>query len=99
MLYLHARKVSSLRSVRPELPLFLKPGTGASISIPRPKVSPEAPYSPEVVAEVAALIDGDRNLRQIAVILLERGVLVKDGAAEAAVRGCLKVIFKHPGAL
>jgi len=99
VLYLHARKVSSLRSVRPELPPFLKPGPGASLSIPRPKASPEAPYSPEVVAEVAALIDGDRNLRQIATILLERGVLVKDGAAEAAVRGCLKVIFKQPGAL
>jgi hypothetical protein len=95
VLYLHARKVSSLRTVPPELPAYLKPGAGASLSIPEPPGLRETQFSPEQVAEVAALIDGSRNIRQITKLLLDRGVLVNDGTAESAVRGCLKIVLKQ----
>lgn len=97
VLYLHARKVSSLRAVPPELPAYLKPGPGASVSIPVPEGLRDIQFSPEQVAEVAALIDGSRNVRQITRLLVDRGVLVNDGTQEAAVRGCLKIMHKQLG--
>lgn len=95
VLYLHARKVSSLRVSPPEVPGYLKPGSGASVSIPVPPGLGDTQFSPEQVAEVAALIDGSRNVRQIMKLLIERGVLVDDGTAESAVRGCLKIMLKQ----
>ena len=44
---------------------------------------------------MAALIDGSRNLRQIVKLLVDRGVLVNDGTAESAARGCLKIMLKQ----
>ena len=96
VLYLHARKDSSKRMERPEVPPFLKP-EGASRAIPRPNGIERAEFSPTEVAEVAALIDGERSARQITEILLGRGVLVQDGMAESGVRGCLRVIFQQLG--
>ena len=95
VLYLHARKDSSRRSVLPELPAYLKPGPGAALPIPPPAGVREMQFSPEQVAEVAALVDGSRNVRQITKMLLDRGVLVNDGTAESAVRGCLKIMLKQ----
>jgi len=95
VLYLHARKVSSLRSVPQEVPPYLKPGPGASLSIPVPDGLGATQFSPEQVAEVAALVDGSRNVRQIVKLLIDRGVLVNDGTAESAVRGCLKIMLKQ----
>lgn len=95
VLYLHARKVSSQRQVSPEIPPYLKPGAGASLSIPAPPGLADTQFSPEQVAEVAALIDGSRNIRQITKLLVDRGVLVNDGTQEAAVRGCLKIMLKQ----
>ena len=95
VLYLHTRKDSARRVVPPEAPSYLKPGTGASLPIPLLPGLGDTQFSPEQVAEVAALIDGSRNIRQITRVLLERGVLVNDGTAESAVRGCLKIILKQ----
>lgn len=95
VLYLHARKDSSRRSVPPEVPAYLKPGPGAALPIPPPPGVREMQFSPEQVAQVAALVDGSRNVRQITKMLLDRGVLVNDGTAESAVRGCLKIMLKQ----
>lgn len=97
VLYMHARKDSSKRVERPEVPPFLKPGSGASRPIPRPKGIEQAQFSPTEVAEVAALIDGERSVRQITEILVGRGILIQDGSAESGVRGCLRVIFQQLG--
>jgi hypothetical protein len=94
VLYLHARKDSSRRVARRELPAFLTPA-GAEKPIPRPTGIQNTQFSPPEVAEVAALIDGERSVQDITVILIERGVLVNDGTQESGVRGCLRAIFER----
>jgi ubiquinone/menaquinone biosynthesis C-methylase UbiE len=95
VLYMHARKDSSRRVERPEVPAFLKPGRGAALSVPRPEGIAEADFSTTEVQQVASLVDGERTVRQITKILLARGVLADDGTAVSGVRGCLKMIFKQ----
>jgi hypothetical protein len=96
VLYLHAVKLKSpADSRRQSLPAFLKPGPGASAPIPRPTGLAEASFEQDAVAHVARLLDGERTVLDLAEILIERGVLADDGTADAAIRGCLKVIFRQ----
>jgi hypothetical protein len=96
VLYMHARKVAAgAKGRRSRLPSFLKPGAGATDPVSRPEGLDGVEFSTPAVAEVATLINGQRTVLQIAELLIERGSLADDGTADAAVRGCLKAIFKQ----
>lgn len=79
----------------PGTPAYLKPGPGAALPIPPlPGLGDSSPSHP-VVAEVAALIDGQRSLLSITDLLVKRGVVADDGAADAVVRACLRLLLRQ----
>lgn len=92
VLYMHAQKTAS-RTIS-EVPAYLT-ASGSDRPVPKAPGVDQASFPLDAVAAVAALIDGQRSVDQIARILIDRGVLGDDGSAAAAVRGCLKMIFKQ----
>lgn len=97
VLYMHARKVASKAADRPSMPAYLRPGPGARLPVAvLPSIAGQR-FHPQQVSEVAALIDGQRSVLDITSILVERGVLADDGAADAAVRACIQLLRRQPG--
>lgn len=80
-----------------EEPRWLRADQGVGLPVPRLSglESYAAPHP--TVAAVASRIDGKRSVADIARNLVRAGELADDGAAEVAVRGCLKIIWKALG--
>jgi len=79
------------------MPAYLRPGPGARLPVAvLPSIAGQR-FHPQQVSEVAALIDGQRSVLDITSILVERGVLADDGAADAAVRACIQLLRRQPG--
>lgn len=96
VLYMHARKVAS-KAQRTHQPAFLRRGPGTHLPVEAMPGLAGRHFEPQQVSDVAALIDGQRSVLDITNILVERGVLADDGAADAAVIACIQVLRQQLG--
>jgi hypothetical protein len=92
----HAKKRDVEMSAAPSEPEWLLPA-GATLPVPTfPGSSGYAAPHP-TIGEVLELVDGQRSVTQITALLVQAGSVADDGAAEAAVRACLKVLWNALG--
>jgi len=74
-------------------PAFLSDPSGL-LPVPRLDAPLQTQATLPILGILAGLCDGTRGVRELSVRLVEMGELADDGTAEAAVRGCLRVLLR-----